>query len=86
MRKADEKGPAMLVALLSCFLGFMYLGMNLILGDQKSSNSGCINDFSITSKSRDGSRNLQLGLNLLTFFIKSKIKCYCLMIKPLTEV
>lgn len=76
----------MLVALLSCFLGFMYLGMNLILGDQKSSNSGCINDFSITSKSRDGSRNLQLGLNLLTFFIKSKIKCYCLMIKPLTEV
>lgn len=45
--------------------------MNLILGDQKSSNSGCINDFSITSKSQDGSRNLQLGLNLLTRFIKS---------------
>lgn len=64
MRKADEKGPAMLVALLFCFLRFMYLRMNLILGDQKSSNSGCINDFSITSKSQDGSRNLQFGLNL----------------------
>lgn len=59
------------VALLSCFLGFMYLWMNLILGDQKSSNSGCINDFNITSKSQDGSRNVQLGLNLLTLFIKS---------------
>jgi len=45
--------------------------MNLILGDQKSSNSGCINDFNITSKSQDDSRNVQLGLNLLTIFIKS---------------
>lgn len=86
IRKADENGPVMLVALLSCFLGFMYLPMNLILGDQKSSNSGCINDFSITSKSQDGSRNLQLALHLLTFFIKSKIKHCCLMIKLLTEV
>lgn len=76
----------MLVAVLFCFLRFMYLRMNLILGDQKSSNSGCINDFSITSKSQDGSRNLQFGLNLSLFFIRSKIKCCCLMIKPLTEV
>lgn len=49
----------------------MYLWMNLILDDQKSSNSGCINDFKITSKSQDGGRNFQLGLNLLTLFIKS---------------
>jgi len=67
-RKASEKKT---VALLSCFLGFMDLWMNLILGDQKSSNSGCINDFNITSKSQDDSRNVQLGLNLLTIFIKS---------------
>lgn len=66
-RGARANGPAV----PSCFLGFMYLQTNLILGDQKSSNSGCINDFSITSKSQDGSRNLQLRLHLLTLFITS---------------
>lgn len=69
----------MLVAVLFCFLRFMYLRMNLILGDQKSSNSGCINDFSITSKSQDGSRNLQFGLNLsLSFLLGAKLNAVAL--------
>lgn len=44
--------------------------MYLILGDKKGTNSGCINDFSITPESQESTRNVQLGLNLLTLFIE----------------